>query len=541
MFSSVGLANVWFSEEYVGYFAGQAKLDPLLHTWSLAVEEQFYVVLALGVFLLQRSARVSRTRFVRYLLVIVAIGAVSSLMLAVVGWTNLRSFLPAGQGFLGYYSPVPRVWEFAAGILLAGIFETKGQKIGLPARNFVGIVGLFLVLLSFFLPSASDTGMRLFATLGAVTGASMLILAGEGKSSQETAIVSRLLGSIHLVWIGNRSYSLYLWHWPAIIISSSLIDSAIRVELGFLFGVILGVTSHSLVGTPWRTISDSHLPQLASIAVFGLLPVLILGGAVGAGPGSRLTEGVVVLPGQYTETLGRSFDCLLERDFNEADLSRCRFGPRSPWVALVGDSHADALSDGVVGASLALGHGTLALTGAGCDFTRSPNTSPEADLSNCPELADSVIQEILKEPIASAVFISETSVGDHILPAVWEFKEAGVPVIFVRDVPWIQPNRDFGSGDFSIGPCSGQSGRPVCQVSRASIVALGYRESEQSLIDAIGFSHVVDPWDSFCDSRFCYGIIGSEILYWDGNHLNANGSAFLEPKLRAALLDVLER
>ena len=539
LFSSVGLSNVWFSQEYVGYFQGIAKLDPLLHTWSLAVEEQFYLFLAVAAYLVFRWSKSSRFSGAGLFMVVVALVGVLSLFSAGLGWTDIRSSLPFGQGALGYFSPIPRIWEFCAGVLLAGLGASGRVRISKSAQNILGRAGLLLLFFSTILPSAGDTGMRLWVTIGAVLGATLLILAGMGDSSVKASGVTRALSTSVLVWIGDRSYSFYLWHWPAIVILDGLNLPGVPSYSGLVPGLIVAALAHRFVGIPWRAARAADFGRLASIGALGVSPLLILAVIAASAPGLRLLEGVVVLSGQQTPTIGRSTDCLLQRDFVPTDIDRCLFGPTDPWVALIGDSHADALSDGVIGAADSLGYGTLALTGAGCDFTREPHNLTGEEVSNCQELASGILEKIEKEPRASAVIVSERNLGVHVRSAVEEIKRLGIPIVLVRDIPWIQPNLDAGRGEIEEGPCSVASGEIVCQVSLSEITDVGYREAEQKLIDEIGFSQVVDPWDVLCDSTYCYGIMGSNILYWDDDHLNATGSKYLQPQIRQALETVL--
>jgi hypothetical protein len=267
-------------------------------------------------------------------------------------------------------------------------------------------------------------------------------------------------------------------------------------------------------------------------------------------PDLRITEGVVVLSGQKTETLGRAQDCLLlQRDFIESDIERCYFGDGAGWVALVGDSHADALSNGTVQAAATLGLRTLALTGAGCDFTRVPHSpsrgqnNPREEVSNCHDLAASLLDFFSSGDPPVAIILSEIGLDFHVSAAVKEMQDIGIPVVLVRDVPWIQPLRDFspGASSFDEGPCVSVQGRVKCEISREAAESTGIRAMENALINELAFDYVVDPWDVLCDERHCYGILGSQILYWDDHHLNANGSLLLADILIEALTSVSSR
>lgn len=535
-FAATGLSNVWFSQHYVGYFAENAKLDPLLHFWSLAVEEQFYFALALASFLLFKMVAGSRGSFVRRYLSLVFVASLFSLALAVIGWSDLRLFLPFGQGLLGYYSPLPRIWEFGAGILLARLTSVRDLDAWPIGQRILSWISLATLLALFAWPTASETGMRLVATLAAVGATALLIYLGSSPTSGSASIA---LSAPLLVFVGDRSYSIYLWHWPLIVMIDGLSLSVIPKGFGAAVGLGLALASHRFVGSPWRISSGRDAAKLLTLALTGVLPILLLGGVAGTVPNVRITEGVVVLSGQKSETLGRSSGCLLQRDFIESDLERCEFGEGAGWVALVGDSHADALSDGTVKAAGALGLRTLALTGAGCDFTRVQHNVDE-EISNCHELVAGLLSRFASSDPPAAVILSQAGISDEVGEAVTEVQQLGVPVVLVRDVPWIQPLRDLtpGASSFAEGPCVSARGQVKCEVSRPAAESTGLRKVEDSLISQLEFDYVVDPWEALCDQRNCYGILGSQILYWDDHHLNANGSILLADMLAEALTAV---
>jgi len=536
IFAAAGLSNAWFSQHYVGYFAETAKLDPLLHFWSLAVEEQFYLGLALGSFLLFKVFSGARGSFVRKYIFFVAAASLFSLVLAVIGWSDLRLNLPFGQGLLGYYSPLPRIWEFGVGILLARLSSARYADAWPTGRRILGWSSLVTLLVVFAWPTASETGMRLVATLAAVGATALLIYLG---SSSSTASASRALSAPPMVFVGDRSYSIYLWHWPLIVVIDGLSLSGVPEGFGAIVGIVLALASHRFVGSPWRMSTGRDASKLSALVLTGVSPILLLGGVAGTVPDLRITEGVVVLSGQKTETLGRSSGCLLQRDFIESDIERCEFGEGAGWVALVGDSHADALSDGTVRAAGTLGLRTLALTGAGCDFTRVPHNFDE-EISNCHELTAGLLSRFSASDPPAAVILSQTGISDEVSVAVREVQKLGVPVVLVRDVPWIQPLRDLspGASSYAEGPCVSAEGQITCEVSRPAAESTGLRKVEDALIRQLDFDYVVDPWETLCDQRNCYGILGSQILYWDDHHLNANGSILLADMLAEALTAV---
>ncbi len=196
-----------------GYFDASSALNPLLHTWSLSVEEQFYVVfptILLLSWLGLRRARYGRPQFrVRWMLIAgltVSLGL--ALTLSVVVPDSASGTLP---GRFNYYSAFTRGWEFAAGALLAvtPLAFTRGRR----GAAWVAGAGAALIAAG-LLVIAEGTTYPNVLTLLPVLGAVLVIAAG---SAGEQSPVSRVLSTEPMVWVGNLSYSWYLWHWPFIV------------------------------------------------------------------------------------------------------------------------------------------------------------------------------------------------------------------------------------------------------------------------------------------------------------------------------------
>jgi len=185
-----------------GYFDLQSQFKPLMHLWSLSVEEQFYLVFPVAVW--------GAWRFRKYLLLLVAGVAVISFSLNILGVQANRE--------MAYFVPQTRFWEILAGALLAYLYAFKPVEfssrsehmihIGRLMRSGLSAVGAFLVLVSFFAFTTNERYPGWWALIP-VTGAVFLVFSGP------EALVNRtLLSSRPMVFIGLISYPLYLWHWP---------------------------------------------------------------------------------------------------------------------------------------------------------------------------------------------------------------------------------------------------------------------------------------------------------------------------------------
>ena len=211
-----GLGAILISANYVigsnhGYFEPAAELNPLLHTWSLSVEEQFYLIFPLLIFCAYKSQKLFKNHglFAHANTWIFSIFCLSYLAMC----ASLSGVQFPGSWFLlGFYSPLTRAWEFIAGALLATL-RNKQLSFTQNETNaaFAGLLGLGLILSSAMFPLESEVWPNHFTMLP-VLGTCLLIVSGTEKKG----ILFRILSAKFSKKLGDMSYSLYLWHWPII-------------------------------------------------------------------------------------------------------------------------------------------------------------------------------------------------------------------------------------------------------------------------------------------------------------------------------------
>lgn len=234
VYSSAGFYQNFRLLGEVDYFAPAAERQPLLHLWSLAIEEQFYIVFPLLCGLIWRF-----TRSVRALGVLVGAVTLGSLALCL-GIADQR---------FNFYFPLTRFWELGAGIVLSYLETFKiwsARNWSRSTRDVLSVVAL-VMLIGAFAAFDHETVFPGVASLLPVLGAVLLI------ASHEDAIVNRWLTVQPVVFIGLISYSLYLWHWPFLVFSEMLFPSlggAKAMVLPFVF--VLSIAAYRFVEVPFR-------------------------------------------------------------------------------------------------------------------------------------------------------------------------------------------------------------------------------------------------------------------------------------------------
>lgn len=313
------------------YFAGGSSQHPLLMTWSLGVEEQFYLVLPLMMLWLRRVSQ-------RKVLLFTGVAIVASLCLSVVGLY--------GASTATFYLLPTRAWELAAGVMLA-VYETGQREESLYKAgrfaNITGSMGLALLLWPVF----SYGKMTLFPGIDAVppvAGSMLIIISRKGWVNR------LLLSSKPLVAVGLVSYSWYLWHWPLLSFANISVDRPISPIVGGTIGLFsLGIAwlSYRFVEQPFRKSRTAPLPLLRKYGVACLLMLLpavaIL--ALKGWPG-RFPKLAAIETKSHIE---HRDVCLASYGATAPNLSPyCapEAGTRSA-IALLGDSHAAALGPAI--------------------------------------------------------------------------------------------------------------------------------------------------------------------------------------------------
>jgi len=323
-------SNMLFWRES-GYFEAPSTLKPLLHTWSLAVEEQYYIFFPILMVWVVKFFK-SRFRTVIFVLLLV------SFALNIFG-----TYQYASAAF--YFMPL-RAWELFIGSMLALWEPSTPIKTGF--RNILSIIGIGAIFASIFIFS-DETIFPGWAAILPVLGSAFVIFGGMDSQT----FIRKFLGSAPLVFIGKISYSLYLWHWPLLVMGKYyLIREMTTVDLIYWLIVTFGISTLSwkFIETPFRA---SEKWSTKKTFTFGMSAMAITG----------LISGVIYINGGFPQRFPsvqtesnedpervRWGQCITEHKKEPpTEVSLCTIGAdnNQPEFLLWGDSHSRAVAPAV--------------------------------------------------------------------------------------------------------------------------------------------------------------------------------------------------
>lgn len=313
-----------------GYFAMESLMKPLLHTWSLAVEEQFYIVYPLFLGWLIRK------RFSCPLPQILMVIIVMSFAL------NLYSVL-TGHPRSSFYMLPMRSWELLVGAVIA-LYHAEGTWYG--GMKWINFAGFAMLVAGFAISIPEDQFPGYYAILP-VAGAGCLIYSGGPSARGKAWFSNRVLSHPIAVWFGKISYSLYLWHWPLWVLAgyASLGDLNVWGKLALLpTSILMGYLSWRFVEKPFRG-KDGILtrPQLFKLAIGIGLILAVCGAALWLTKGARSKFDPDILAMNDTQT-GVEYEHWSQAPVDGTFIFDANPNAPAPSVLLWGDSHALAIN-----------------------------------------------------------------------------------------------------------------------------------------------------------------------------------------------------
>ena len=531
-----------------GYFDTASESKPLLHLWSLAVEEQFY--LAAPLVLVASSAalsRVSNPEARRRL----ARGAAALLAAASFGLSV--AFTDADRNHAFYLMPL-RAWEFIVGGAL-GSLVPWARRTGPRAQSLLALAGLAAILGAVFGLSA-ETAFPSYVALLPVLGAAAVILAGVAHPG---ALVARALATRPMVIVGRLSYAFYLWHWPLLALTR-LYDPRHR-SLGWnlvaaLVAFVLAALTHVLVELPLRrrrhllTRGRGYRPALAGLA--GCALIVALGTVV---PG-RLATASTLNAAWAPEYDPVDTECRIDlMSSPRACLARW---PGAPVGLLMGDSQSKALHGALAAAAADRGAQLMGLARGGCaPFFHVKKVSKSRSRQETCEETERAALRSLDDP--------ETELSFAILAGLWRShardlapptgdrpaadqraifiaklretlallrRKGARRLLVIGQVPTYKwsPPECIRSADRR-----GKKRDARCTVTRSSYLA-ARAETHAWLEQAVAGEpdlRFIDPVDVFCDAKLCRPWDAKAALYINGTHLSNAGARRIHDAFRA--------
>lgn len=525
---SMGFTENFILWKEAGYFDVKTELKPLMHLWSLAVEEQFYLIYPLLIWTLWKTR-------LNILIGIALLGGVSFALNAK-GINN--------DAVKTFFAPQTRFWELLIGAVIAYVNVYKSHwrfwtRPALPAgqslsANTLAIIGLLLIGIAIAAYSRTVPYPGVRAVLP-VFGAALLVLAGP-----HAWVNSKLLSCKPLVWVGLISYPLYLWHWVLLsflrIIQGEETDPSTRT-VAVVLSILLSWLTFKLIELPLR------FGEHRGFKTAGLLFLAVVLGLIGYT--TYLKDGLTFRSDarfqdsrngdtghlEYHKYIAEKyFLCTPEVVAAEAlkwdTYTRCMQSKSSDQVdvALIGDSHAEHL---FIGVAEALPEKNVAFYIKG-----SP---PFLDNPEFKNIYRAVIEsQSIKTVILTMHWMArygevpkESTLDGELIKAVDALSAAGKKVYLTDDVP-VFP--------FDPEKCKGRrrfSNNSICKMPR--VVAKSqedtYRAALMKVVESRPSVRLLPLTEYICDELSCSMTKGDAVLYRDHNHLNIIGSALVGRKL----------
>ena len=569
LWSALFSGNWRFAQQETDYLASDRTPSPVLHYWSLGVEEQFYFVWPLLLLVLAAIWRLSR----RHAVVYASVFGAAFVTVIVVSLAYCIHTTATHQPYAFFGTPA-RAWQLAAGALTALVVPVivRWQR---RTRATLGVVGLMLLGLSVYVleeSGSADIPYPSWLALAPTLAGVLLIVSGTGPYSW----LNRMLSVRPLTYVGDLSYSLYLWHWPVLIIGFEALDSRtpeVRVALVAL-GFGLSVASYHLVENPIRRARVLARRPALSLAVGAALVAAVIP-TVAYASETKSIDTVVVAPSDPPKgstdvaekpvadlqtvrpALDKAFDdtiplkekgCHVEYDAVSAPpWDACTFADTraDKHVVVIGDSIAGAIAPALIKAGNEHGWAVTAWAKSRCpmaDVTKF-EAKQGGVYDECDAFRDSVLREIVqRRPDVVVIAMSRGSStglavdGKRVLGqeaadrstkglerTVERLRDAGIGVV-LSDSPNRSPFSTTSclAKERDVSKCTFQPAQRV-SVMQTTARAMGDRVT------------LVEPNATVCPDGTCYPVVDDIVVYRDKIHFTATFAKTLSDEFAAAV------
>ena len=564
------VSNLRFASNAIDYLGAEVAPSPVLHFWSLSVEEQYYLFWPLLIVIALRLVALRRLGLLIGGMVVLSFG------LSVV-WTDLAAPW-------AFFSLPTRAWELGVGALIAvGLVRLPTATPAVVASGLVwaglGLIAAGVVVID------SSTPYPGTAALIPVLGTAFVIVGGGAErvvGATALTLPSRLLAMRTPRWIGRISYSLYLWHWPILVlVPLALGVESLALNLALVgLAVVVAAASTELIEVPIRSGRALPLPPRASLAVAGAASILVAAGALAAGaivlgpvtapaaadavPGvdgdlqpARVSGAI---PEVLVPTLEQAYDDLPAgyRDgchlaYATVEPPECVYGPpgAATTVLLLGDSHAQQWLPALQHLADERGWRLRAITKSACPLVDATvwNGSLKRAYRECDAWRERALG-LIDEEQPALVLVSSADMydildeqgrplkdgagGEEAAVAAWDAGLASflaraterAPVVVLADTPRL---------GYDPAEClATHAALEDCDASRERMVNEVYSAREAAAAASTGAA-LVSATDWICDETACPIVRGSTLVYRDAHHVTATFAARLGARLGEAI------
>ena len=506
-------SNFFFIFHKMDYFLQNGNSIFFLHTWSLGIEEQFYLFIPLLIWMMSGFVRrqENSAHFRVWNQVFTALAASSFLITLILKFNVIQIGTTEFRQLFVFYSPVTRSWEFLIGILLALQWQRKQERIREPIakqKRFTYLTGLFILQAGILLLSHRDM-LSQFAsssTTAVVTAIFIFLLPRLAIQN------SRFINNPVLQLVGNASYSIYLWHWIAVSISADLFRPLRTYQIIFLLGLsfVPALLSYQFIEKPFRRVREFEGSTKLTIGLaLVFVPFLILLSLLVTARSERRDYGNV-----YASSVLDGCDFL-----NEI----CKVGSSQAEkkILVFGDSHAYQL----------------------IPLLKSYAESNDVELTTCVKFcASENIPNIENNSFAPGNFDLVITV----LCTNANIYSAEVQTDFAKTFDKFAKLRNAKHLVFLDNPFLDQYVAPR-RIKRPTLLPL-LRSAQEDLrrdatsrwiADSDPSTVFYDPFDALCDKDFCFTEVDGKSVYLDNNHYSMTGSKLIEPSLTKTLQSLL--